>query len=415
MQEIRSIRVLIFFPGSVLSLMLWPLLSAAAVAVPPSRQPVRTMPEIAASGGLGDYNADGIVNLDDYFFWPECQTGPGGGPISLACEVFDADHDEDVDQFDAHALQGTFGENKGVASDSCESPTPLGDGIHSYTNVGATLDGPDEPLVCDFFGVTQIGSDVWFCYTATCSGEAVVSLCGSGYDTKMAVYSGCGCPTVQAMACSDDDCGSSLQLQSRLAFQVKNNQPYMIRIGGFQGAQGIGMINVRCGVDVCGPGNGDCFATAGNGTRGCNDANCCHTVCSLDPSCCDVDWDDFCAAEAEGLCGGHFSTCAPGAGSCADAHVDGLPGCDDVECCNTVCMNDPFCCIDTWDGVCAQDALSACFLTCGGTSGDCHTANGTPGCNDVGCCHAVCSIDPFCCEKDWDQECVDIAQTHCPP
>jgi predicted outer membrane repeat protein len=45
---------------------------------------------------------------------------------------------------------------------------------------------------------------------------------------------------------------------------------------------------------------------------------------------------------------------------------------------------------------------------------DCCVAHGTPGCDDPpGCEELVCSIDPWCCEVEWDQICVDEAFTYC--
>ncbi len=41
---------------------------------------------------------------------------------------------------------------------------------------------------------------------------------------------------------------------------------------------------------------------------------------------------------------------------------------------------------------------------CPGT-GDCCSANGTPGCDDSVCCELVCACDPFCCDTDWDASC----------
>jgi hypothetical protein len=52
---------------------------------------------------------------------------------------------------------------------------------------------------------------------------------------------------------------------------------------------------------ICGPGAGDCFSA--NGTPGCEDPECCATVCAIDPFCCDVAWDSICAGEAVSLCG----------------------------------------------------------------------------------------------------------------
>ena len=47
--------------------------------------------------------------------------------------------------------------------------------------------------------------------------------------------------------------------------------------------------------------------------------------------------------------------------------------------------------------------------SCGKGAGACNEANGSPGCQDVECCVAVCDVDPICCILDWDETCVDIA------
>lgn len=48
-------------------------------------------------------------------------------------------------------------------------------------------------------------------------------------------------------------------------------------------------------------------------------------------------------------------------------------------------------------------------------SGDCFSANGTPGCDDADCCNAVCAQDPFCCNNEWDSLCASQAASICGP
>lgn len=65
---------------------------------------------------------------------------------------------------------------------------------------------------------------------------------------------------------------------------------------------------------ACGPGAGAC--NEANGTPGCDHVECCNIVCDLDPFCCDVEWDEFCAGPNENF---------PGA-SCAESCNDpGFP------------------------------------------------------------------------------------------
>ena len=43
---------------------------------------------------------------------------------------------------------------------------------------------------------------------------------------------------------------------------------------------------------------------------------------------------------------------------------------------------------------------------------DCLLPHESPGCNDLACCEAVCLADPFCC-KSWDTSCVNVADATC--
>ena len=47
-------------------------------------------------------------------------------------------------------------------------------------------------------------------------------------------------------------------------------------------------------------------------------------------------------------------TCG-GAASCTSARES--PGCGDLECCSSVCTDDPWCCIVAWDAACVESAL----------------------------------------------------------
>lgn len=130
-------------------------------------------------------------------------------------------------------------------TDTCADATPVTEGSFAFTNVGATTDGPDEPGSCDFFGYTQIGADVWFSYVASCSGDVTVSLCGSLYDTKLAVYAGSTCPTTaSAFACNDDACSGALQ--SEVTFGAMAGESFLIRVGGYQAAEGTGTLTISC-------------------------------------------------------------------------------------------------------------------------------------------------------------------------
>ena len=54
----------------------------------------------------------------------------------------------------------------------------------------------------------------------------------------------------------------------------------------------------------------------------------------------------------------------PAESDCCSEH--GEAGCDNVVCEDIVCGNDPFCCDDTWDGECVEEAEQFCDV-CGGS------------------------------------------------
>ena len=102
----------------------------------------------------------------------------------------------------------------------------------------------------------------------------------------------------------------------------------------------------------------------------------------------------------------------PGAGDCCTEN--GTPGCEDVLCCQAVCDLDSFCCNVVWDNVCADEAQNVCPDLCGGGASNCCFAHPFPGCDDPVCEEAVCFTDAFCCDVEWDQNCVNWALLFCP-
>ena len=160
------------------------------------------------------------------------------------------------------------------------------------------------------------------------------------------------------------------------------------------------------------PGIGDCCVA--NGSAGCNDPACCVEVCTSDPFCCSVQWDQNCALLALNLCAVCGAGC-PGTGNCCSEN--GTPACDNFFCCSLVCTSNPFCCEIGWDALCAQQAGILCAICspppdCPG-GGDCCVPNGSPSCDDAVCCAIVCAVDEFCCTSLWDNICAATALKLC--
>lgn len=106
----------------------------------------------------------------------------------------------------------------------------------------------------------------------------------------------------------------------------------------------------------------------------------------------------------------------PMGGDCCTASMS--PGCANdpaVEMC--VCTGDSFCCTDAWDDSCVSEVAN-CAPACPGApppaqGSPCCSPTGGPGCGDPFAEACVCFIDDYCCNVDWDDECVGLATAAC--
>jgi hypothetical protein len=148
----------------------------------------------------------------------------------------------------------------------------------------------------------------------------------------------------------------------------------------------------------------------------CN--SCASTVCSIDPYCCNTEWDQTCIDQAEYYCNDVSCSGGSGGGSCHDVCQTG----DALDascgsCAATVCGIDDYCCSTSWDATCVDEAETYCGgVTCGGSGGGGNTCGHdecipggalTSSCSP--CAQAVCAADDFCCNSTWDDVCVDLA------
>ncbi len=138
---------------------------------------------------------------------------------------------------------------------------------------GQTITGSTAAATPDFTSSTSCGTSfnsstkgVWFSFTATTSGSTEASLCGSAYDTKLAVFTG-ACGALTCVGGNDDNCG----LQSRVTFNATAGTSYLIYVGGFSSASGNYSLSVTCATapppppppgPVCNCSNTTAFGTA---------------------------------------------------------------------------------------------------------------------------------------------------------
>jgi len=145
----------------------------------------------------------------------------------------------------------------GASGDDCTTDAlPVSDGVWPFDNRCATTDGP-ETVSCEN-GDQPFRNDLWYHYTATCTGTVTVSTCGDAdYDVVLAVYGDgsntCACPvdaTTQLGRCADDTClsgGGPAKIQ-RWAMQ---GECLTLRVGGWSGLTGTGNLSISCEPSPC--------------------------------------------------------------------------------------------------------------------------------------------------------------------
>jgi hypothetical protein len=130
-------------------------------------------------------------------------------------------------------------------NDHCENAEAIVGAATPFSTIGATTDG--VPETCSGGGGgTLFENDVWFLYTAECTGTATFTVCNDAdFDTRLAVYNNDPCPPFNDLGCNDDaaGCGST----SELALIVIEGLQYLVRVGSPDAAtEGEGTLTVSC-------------------------------------------------------------------------------------------------------------------------------------------------------------------------
>ncbi|OHB63115.1 MAG: hypothetical protein A2168_04655 [Planctomycetes bacterium RBG_13_50_24] len=139
---------------------------------------------------------------------------------------------------------------QGLLSISCEGVTPPPSSKDDCENAKAIGNVKDMPFdttnaTFDGSGLCMTSPNIWYCYTATCTGQATVSLAGSNFDTMLAVYDGCECdPTSNDLIECNDDAGGDYQ--SAVTFNAIAGKQYLIEVGGYGTEKGAGLISIEC-------------------------------------------------------------------------------------------------------------------------------------------------------------------------
>lgn len=129
-------------------------------------------------------------------------------------------------------------------NDSCQFKLTITSGLSPFSTLGATTDGPPDAGP----GCPVITHDIWYSYTAECTGTLHISLCdGTNFNSALAVYDSCFCPPVLGprLACNNDGCMTPGG-PSKVSLPVTMGNCYLIRIGGVAGATGSGNLKIDC-------------------------------------------------------------------------------------------------------------------------------------------------------------------------
>ena len=164
---------------------------------------------------------------------------------------------------------------------------------------------------------------------------------------------------------------------------------------------------------------GHCRRCSVSGAPCREDLPCAEAVCS----------DTFQPCDADDACPG-TETCVPQ--SCAADTGAFSPACGEAACCTPPtheagegCFNLPFETCDAiiddqgnaaaWSGnsFCESDDASCGRWSCRVSGDACGLGHGSPGCRDIDCCEAVCQADAWCCEVQWDPNCVVLSEDLC--
>ncbi|MBI4699973.1 MAG: hypothetical protein HY744_02210 [Deltaproteobacteria bacterium] len=170
-------------------------------------------------------------------------------------------------------------------------------------------------------------------------------------------------------------------------------------------------------VDEGNPGGGGSCNTGkpgvcASGTMTCKQGgvSCVQSV-SAGPEQCGNGKDDDCDGQTDEDCGCAHDVCTVGAAL--------SKGCS--ACVSKICASDAYCCGNDWDKQCTGEVQqycdsAVCVVSC--PHSPCSAGGGnTPFpkyCDSPGNCVAtICDQDSYCCQTDWDQQCVNEVAQYC--
>ncbi len=244
---------------------------------------------------------------------------------------------ENIDDDTCDGAGECAGEPDPECNDQCAFAIEAVEGITPGNNEGSSPDDDVEAL-CQ----PDSNNDVWFVYTAICTGTTFVSTTGSEFapanDPVLSIYDACPDQGGAEIAC-DDDSGAGLQAALTFA-TVAADTPYWIRVAGFEDSAGSIALNIEpfdeCLIDgVCYP---EGAINAGNDCEACipEVATMAWTPRSEGATCgdeTDTDCNGYDACDGAGVCEPNYKVEGSACGDLSDTECDNPDTCDGVgEC-----------------------------------------------------------------------------------
>lgn len=226
---------------------------------------------------------------------------------------------------------------------------------------GACCSEHDQPACNDQQCCEAVCKRDPFCcdsqWDVTCAGAARnLSICNCVSDCGDPCSGSC-CEAHGTPLCNDEKCCTGVCALDPFCCDLNGGAWDAICVGLTSSVPACGD---PCPLPECGDANaGQCCAP--HAGPACNDTSCCHLVCAQDTYCCDVAWDTLCALSAGDLCPecqGDLYCGSSSANDCFTAHP--APFCNDFNCCSFVCTIDPTCCSVSWDQACVDLADAFC-------------------------------------------------------
>ncbi|MCE7974033.1 MAG: hypothetical protein DYG92_06865 [Leptolyngbya sp. PLA1] len=151
--------------------------------------------------------------------------------------------DDEASVTDRGAVYGISLQN-GQPSDVCSGAGAMPLSEFQACTTYATSSG--NSTTCGTGGAGQ-GPDIWYSFTPTCSGNAIIDTFGSDFDTVLSVHSACPSTIINntnTLVCNDDASFPAPNNRASLVtFNFAAGETYFVRIAGYNGASGIA--NVR--------------------------------------------------------------------------------------------------------------------------------------------------------------------------